>query len=193
MNPLRHDRGTAMVARVFEEARALVGATDARRVADAVQLALAAREPHMADDHDPRYLHPGRTVRVLLADVALRDVEALEIAALIESVDTDVAVRTDALDNSLIDRLAAVPHPRLADDDALEQLITADETLATAALAERLDHARHLHMRDDIPWQAFHASIRGAWIPAARRISPPLARRFEHWADAFERRLVLPL
>jgi hypothetical protein len=193
VNPLRHDRGTAMVTRVFDEARALVGATDARRVADAVQLALAVRESDMSDDHDSRYLHPGRTVRVLLADVALRDVAALETAPFIESVDAQLAVRADGLDAALIDRLAAVPRPGLDDDDALEQLITADEMLATVALAERLDHARHLHMRDDVPWQAFHASIRAAWIPAARRIAPPLARRFEHWADAFERRLVIPL
>ena len=193
MNPLRHDRGTAMVARVFEEARVLVGADDARRVIAAVHMAIAAREADMTDDHDSRYLHAGRTVRVLMADVALRDVNALVVAPLVESIDTHLAVPANALERAVAERLSAVPRPRLEDDDALEQLITTDVTLATVALAERLDHARHLHLRNDLSWPQFHASIRAAWIPAARRISPPLARRFEHWADAFERRLVLPL
>jgi hypothetical protein len=91
----------------------------------------------------------------------------------------------------MVTALAAVPKPEVGAEDIVEQLVTADERLAIVALAEKLDHARHLHMRDDLPWASLHASIRAGWITAARRISPPLARRFEHWADAFERRLVL--
>jgi hypothetical protein len=189
MSPLRFERGAAMVARVFDEARALVH-EDAARIAAAVHLALEQREEHIVDDHDPRYLHPARTVRILLADVSLRDVTALAAAPLFDSVDARLAARLDRLEPVLATAVTHIPRPD--HDDVLERLVTAEENLAIVALAERLDHARHLHMRDDLPWPAFHASIRAHWIPAARRIAPALARRFEHWADAFERRLVLP-
>ena len=193
MSVLRFDRGTAMVARVRDEARALVGEADAALVADAVQRALAHRESHVTDDHDPRYLHPARTVRILLADVALRDANALAAAGVFESLDRQLALPLAALEPNFAAVVASIPLPQAGADDVLEQLIVAEPDMAIAALAERLDHARHLHMRDDLDWPSFHAAIRAAWIPAARRVAPSLARRYEHWADAFERRLVIPL
>ena len=89
--------------------------------------------------------------------------------------------------------MAAVPRPGDGADDLLERLVIADPAVALVALAERLDHARHIHLRDDVPWAPFHADIRNIYLPAARRFSPVVARRLEHWADAFERRLILPL
>ncbi|HUF50592.1 MAG TPA: hypothetical protein VMN60_07165 [Longimicrobiales bacterium] len=191
VNSPRHERGGAMIERVHAEARAALSADDARCVRDAVAIAISAREPHVHDDHDPRYLHPGRTVRVLLMDTPLRAATALAAAALADSVDAALAAAPDAVGAAVAQLVNALPLPGAGDDDLLERLITADADAALAALAERLDQARHLHLRRDLDWDRFHASIRADYTPAARRLCPQLARRFERWADAFERRLLL--
>ena len=189
MIALRHERGAAMVRRVHAEACTLVGDADARMVRDVLEAAIAWREQTIDDDHDARYLHPARTIRVLVADAALAHATALAAAALIDSVDEALAPAALAAPPDV--QAFANGVPRYDGDDMIERLVTADPAASIVALAERLDHARHLHLRDDIEWAAFHRSIRGHYIPAARRLSPALARRFERWADAFERRLLL--
>ena len=63
-----------------------------------------------------------------------------------------------------------------------------------AVLAERLDHLRHLHLRNDLSdeWEARHAEVERAWAPFAARTDPRLVVRFDHWARTFGRRLRRP-
>lgn len=184
-------RARAMLDRVTVEAQAVLQDADASLVRGALAHALSIRDRTIDDDHDPRYLHPARTIRILIADGGCRDVTALAAAAFTDSVDAALAPTPPV--PALLDFVAGIPRPAVGADDLLERLVVADPAVALVALAERLDHARHIHMRDDVPWAPFHADIRSIYLPAARRFSPVVARRLEHWADAFERRLILPL
>jgi hypothetical protein len=185
------ERAGAMLERVASETRGVLDNAAAVTVRAALAVVLESRAAALADDHDPRLLHPARTIRILIADSDCRSADALAAAAFAESVDAHLALQPGA--GPLRALLHAVPTPgTAADDELLECIVTADHDVALIALAERLDHARHLHLRPDLDPRAFHAQVRAVYASAARRFSPRIARRFEHWADAFERRLILP-
>jgi hypothetical protein len=201
MSTALRERAAAMVARVGHEAGRVMPAADAARVREAVRGALIPRDMTHADDHDPRILAPGRVVRILIADAFCRDADVLCAAAYIDSVDPHLTGDRAVLGARAEALRAAVPLPARAfagadgaessaadDDDLVERLVTAGPNVALIALAERLDQARHLHFRPELPWSAFHAQVRGVYIPVAQRVSPPLAQRLQRWADAFERR-----
>lgn len=189
LNALR-PRARAMLERVTIEARAVLTDDEANIVRGALAEALAPRAADIEDDHDARALHPARTIRILIADGACRSVDALAAAAFVDTLDPHLApTPPTALLRSLV---SAVPRPGRDADLLLERIVTADHDVALIALAERLDHARHLHMRRDLLWPEFHAEVRAVYIPAARRLAAQIARRLERWADAFERRLILP-
>jgi (p)ppGpp synthase/HD superfamily hydrolase len=188
------ERAAAMVRRVGVEAAARLGEQDAVCVRAAVALALAYRDARIDDDHDSRCLHPARTVLILLADTTLRSPAALAAAAFVDSVDNALVPAAAELErvagSNAAALLADVP-AHVADPEALlERVISADENAALVALAERLDHARHLHLRPDLDWQTFHQGIRDVYVPSAGRLSPPLQRRLDRWAEAFGRRLL---
>lgn len=194
VNAHLRERAAAMVQRVGAEAAAGLGEAAAAGVRDAVTVALAFRDERIDDDHDTRCLHPARTVLILLADTPLRSPAALAAAPFVDSVDAGLVPDAAALERvagpGATDLLAAVP-VRAADPALLlEEIICADEAAALVALAERLDHARHLHLRPDLDWQSFHDDIRDVYLPAAGRLSPPLYRRLDRWAEAFGRRLL---
>lgn len=180
-----------MLERVRTECRAALPGDAAARVTDAVAAALAHRHTIIADTADPRLLLPARTVRILLADTACRDADALAAAPAIDSVDPHLAPPVGRLDPAARRVLKALPTAAPDAGGLLEQLVCADLEIATIALAERLDQARHLHLRPELPWAPFHHEVRTAWAPAAHRIAPGLARRLDRWADAFERRVLL--
>src|SRR5690606_2415769 len=81
-----------------------------------------------------------------------------------------------------------VPLPALAGDELLERLLAAGHDARLVALAERLDHARHLHLRPAAGWRAFHTLACETYLPVALRTDPTLARRFRWWCGQFERR-----
>jgi hypothetical protein len=185
-----------MVERVALEAAAAVGAGASGVVRDAVEAALQHRDGRLDDDHDPRLLHPARTILILLSDTDCRSACVLAAAAFVESVDRELAASPLALlrcaGRDAMAIAAAAPLPAGDDDEMLlERLVTSGEDAALAALAERLDQARHLHLRPELPWRSFHEGIERVYVPAAHRLSPALARRFERWAEAFRRRLPL--
>jgi hypothetical protein len=184
------ERARAMIERVAMEARAVLSAADADRVRAAIALSLAFRDRLVADDHDPRYLHPARTIRILIADAGCADATALAAAAFHDTIDTGLVPDPPP---DLHAFLAGLPAPHEPADRLLETLVSAEPGAAVVALAESLDHARHAHLRPDIDRDATLAAVRHAYIPAARRLAPLIARRFERWADAFERRRILPL
>jgi hypothetical protein len=193
--PALRERAEAMVRRVSLETGFLLGEQRgaAAGIAAAVAAALAARDAAVHDDHDPRLLHPARTVLILLSDAASRDADALAAAAFVDSVDGGLGPGLDALEAAAgaAARRVAEAVPALARENALEALVTAPPAAAVIALAERLDHARHLHLRPDLAWHEFHAGVEAVCIPAAARLNPMLARRFERWAEAFRARRLL--
>lgn len=183
-------RAQSMLERVTIEARAVLPESAAAVVRGALAESLQLRDARVSDDHDPRYLHPARTIRILIADGECRSIEALAAAAFVDTLDLDLV---PSVPRSPLARIVeAVPRPDLHGDELLERLVSADVDTGLVAVAERLDHARHLHMRSDLDWPSFHREIRNVYAPAARRFSSLIARRFDRWADAFERRLIMP-
>ncbi|MBR9989028.1 MAG: hypothetical protein KFH98_04685 [Gemmatimonadetes bacterium] len=184
-------RAQAMLERVTSEARAVLDEADTAILRGALAESLTLRDDRVEDDHDPRYLHPARTIRILIADGNCRSLDALAAAAFVDTVDP--ALVPPAPVTKLRTIANSVPRPAHVGEELLERLVTADVDTGLIAVAERLDHARHLHLRSDMDWRSFHVEVRSAYIPAARRFSALIARRLERWADAFERRLIIPL
>ena len=164
---------------------ALTGGMDreaARRVAATFILTMESRSD-IRTEHDPAYLHPARNALILLEDLHIRD--PLEIRA---AITFDSTRPVGVADDDIVELLRSVPMPFHDQERLLEDLIVADEAARRIALADRLDHARHLHLMPAQTWSGFHAQIVAAYLPAAVRTHPVLAARFQRWADAFARR-----
>ena len=155
-------------------------------------LAMNSRLEVLDDDRHPSYLHPGRSVLVLLQDVGRLPAEILATAAVHDTEDDDLRVSWDAvrdtLGNAVADMVESLPLP--GDERLTERLITLDEGPRLAALAERLDHLRHAHLHEDRTWwRAIHEEAGAAWVPVAERTHARLATRYRHWHRTFARRL----
>jgi len=183
------DLDRAMTARVLREARA-------RGIADqgegplgrALELAMEIRRGALTDDHDPGYLHPGRTVLILLQDTPERDPGHLAAAALVESERPPLRVAPEDIQHvvgqSIGDVVAGVPVP--PGEDLLERLLEAPPPWARIALAERLDHLRHLHLEEDPARRVrLHREAEEIYAPLAGRVDPVLARRYAWWCRMF--------
>ena len=81
--------------------------------------------------------------------------------------------------------------PRPGSDDLVERLLGLSRGVALAVLAERLDHLRHLHMREDLVdlWADTHIEVSGAWLPFCARIDKQLTVRYAHWVRTFAKRI----
>ena len=164
---------------------------DIGRVRAAHRLAMTPRIERLVDPHHPDFLHPGRTVLILILDAGFRDLAGLAAAALVESEREDLrvdrSVIRDALGPEVADWVAAVP---LDPEGLAEALVTAGKGVRTVALAERLDHCRHAKF-----WPDREARVRileqaeTTFGPVAERTDPALARRFVRWSGAFVRTL----
>lgn len=188
-------RARAMARRIAGAAEhAGLAAADVALVERAFVLAMQPRIERIADDHDPDFLHPGRTALILLEDLGCRDARTLAAGALCETARLELAVAgarvEDALGPAVRALLDEVPVPEQAGDDLLERLVTAGRDARLIALAERLDHARHLHLRPAAAWPAFHALTCGVYLPIAGRTDPTLERRFRWWCGMFARRFL---
>jgi len=194
------DRAAAMARSVVRAARSLGAVPETlERLETAHELAMEPRIARLPDDHHPAYLHPGRTVLVVLRDVGLLSGAALAAAAVLETEDRAPASEgglrvptpriESALGASVAEWAEAVPLP--GDEDAAERLVTLPSDAALVALAERLDQLRHLHLRDDLraSWASRHRETVDVWLPMAERSHPKLAARYAHWVRTFARRL----
>ena len=155
-------------------------------------LAMEPRTRTLDDDHHPAYLHPGRTVLVLLRDAAVREARVLAAGALLESRDGGLQVALDAIEEELGHGVAGLvaEAPAPGEEGLAEALVTAPEEVRLASLAEHLDHLRHLHVRGPAPdWGERLEEVEAVWLPVARRTHEGLAGRYAHWAKVFRRRL----
>ena len=145
------------------------------------------------DDHHPAFLHPGRSALILLHDIADLPEEAITLAVLHESEDEDLRPPGGCIEGVVGPEISAavadIPLP--GDEDLTERLVLLPRPVALAALAERLDQLRHLHLRADLQerWRFAHEEVELAWLPVAERTDPRLTRRFAHWTRTFARRL----
>lgn len=174
------ERATAMARRLTATGRrAGLDAPAAGGLADRFLDVLRARG--VADAQDPAYLHPARNALILMEDLGVADVAEVSAA-----IGCDGVRRwTDGASPEAAALLAAIPFPG---DALLEQLVSAAEGVRRIALADRLDHARHLHLGPAETWTAFHAETRDVWLPVAERTHAVLARRLRWWTGMFERR-----
>lgn len=230
-------RAGAMAARVADTARrAGVSEVGVRSIVAALDTAMRPRSERLDDDHHPDYLHPARTVLILLEDAGVVDPATLSAAALTETLRPELAAEVPKgpragshaqpvaeatatsrdrpareagaepdgsgkhADTSLLapgtlapgtlDILAEVPCPRTDPDTLLERLVTAPESARLVALAERLDHARHLHLGDRAAWAGLHRETCEIYLPVAERTHDVLARRLRWWCGTFAERFL---
>lgn len=188
-------RAHLMVQRVVREARDRGVAGDL--LERALALAMEIRVGSLPDEHHPALLHPGRTVLVLLGDTPEREEGRLAAAALAESLDPSLAVdpaeARRALGAAVADFLDGIPGccGRGGSGGPLEELLDAPVELSRVALAERLDHLRHLHLNPDPEVQSlWHSETVELWLPVASRVDGVLGRRYAWWCRQFGRRLL---
>lgn len=194
----RAPRAEAMASSVAATARrrGFTGA-DVVRIGRALDVAMAKRVLLIADDHDPAYLHPGRTALVLLHDVADVSPRAVVFGALLESRDRqyepDAARVPEVIDPSDLEPWTALTEAMgrgLPIEDLAADLVVLEPVLLVAVLAERLDHLRHEHLRPPrTSWAALVDEAERLWGPLADRVAPTLSRRYRHWIRTFRRRL----
>ncbi|MGK7311171.1 MAG: hypothetical protein ACN0LA_02945 [Candidatus Longimicrobiales bacterium M2_2A_002] len=187
------DRAEAMGRRLARTARRLGMDEDGQAlVLDAFRVAMEPRRSRIDEDHHPDYLHPARTALILMDDTREADPVTLAAALFTETRDPTLTAPADDLRRVSPEaaRLAAeVPVPART-ERLLEALLALPEPAARVAAAERLDHARHLHIRPREEWAGVHATTRDAYVPVTRRVDPILAARLDWWCDMFERRFL---
>ena len=189
------DRAGAMARRLAATAERLgMPPESTSLVLQAYGVAMDHRKARIDDERDPDFLHPARTVLILMDDLGETDDVTLAAAALCETRDRKLACGAElmsGLDERVTGRLAEVP--RLAGPggpDILELLVGAPEPARRIALAERLDHARHLHLRDRYEWREYHSVCCRAYAVVARRTHPVLEQRWTWWCRTFEERFL---
>ena len=170
------------------------GVNDVGLVSDAYHIAMRPRLQFLPDVFHPDMLHPARTALILIENARCTDSGLLAAAQVTETLLPELRVGSDdvaALGDDVAQIAGAVPNPLDCDRESLvEQLVTAEPEIAMIAVAERLDHARHLHMREDAAWRDYYDETVAVYLPLADRVHEELARRLERWARAFQRRLI---
>ena len=124
------DRGSAMAASVVRTARSFgVGPSGLSLVSRAHALAMEPRVRAIDDDHHPLFLHPGRSVLILLRDAGVTDAPTLAAAAVTESEDAGFRIGSGEirahLGDDVADLVVRVPLPRA--EWLAEDLVSADE------------------------------------------------------------------
>lgn len=185
------------MSRSVAAAAARLGLADADVAAlvRAHELAMAPRIARLESERDPRYLHPGRTVLVLIQDAGVGHATTLAAAALVESEFPELEVPPELIAQAVAPEVArlrdAVPVPRVAAQELAERLVVAGEAVRLIALAERLDQLRHAHLWPDIERRrAAHATATAIYLPVAERTDAALARRYRYWCRTFPRRFL---
>ncbi|MGD2070983.1 MAG: hypothetical protein PVI57_20105 [Gemmatimonadota bacterium] len=204
------DRGFHMGRRLRRSARrAGVGPGGATFLEALHACAMEPRRAALADPRHPDFLHPGRSALILLLDGGVTAVDALAATVVLDTARPGLAPPDDVVERVAaaaapdetpadgLDRVAtaraalglrrAVPRPDAT--DLTEALVVAPEPVRLVALAERLDHLRHAHLRGD-PGAARRALGQAfeVYLPVAERTHPVLARRYASWCRTFARR-----
>ena len=175
----RVDR-TAYAAGVDRSGRDLIGT--------AIEAARAPRLAVIDDDHDPDYLHPGRTAVVLLDDVGLAYPVALAAACVLDTRRNDLEPPdrevTEHVSAAVTAFRSAVPRPGSV--TLLEDLLASEPEVVLVALAERLDQVRHAHLWGDLSEaRAVYQEASEVYLKIAERTHARLAARYASWCRSF--------
>jgi (p)ppGpp synthase/HD superfamily hydrolase len=159
--------------------------------------AMTVRNEALFDDHDSRYLHPGRSALILLQDVGETDAAVLGAAIIVDSQFPELMPD----EASLRDLSAVEAHwveavlelraeiPPSGDEMLAERLVTASGRAQRAALAERLDHLRHAHIDLDLAQRRrVHEEAEAVYLGIAQRTHAELERRYRWWCRMFASR-----
>ena len=160
-------------------------------IGTAIKVAMAPRLTAIDDDHDPDYLHPGRTIVVLLDDVGLAEPVALAAACLLDTRREDL----EAPDGEVSERVGPAVTafrdavPRSGSGTLLEDLLASESDIVLVALAERLDQVRHAHLwGNPSEARAAHHEASEVYLRMAERTHAQLAARYTSWCRAFRER-----
>lgn len=186
------DRARAMAARIDRTAERLgVAPRDRDRIRAALDAVFAHRARVLPDDHHPDFLHPARSALILMDDVGVADAATLTAAVLApDKGRVAIAEPTGEAGQEAAAILDGMPGPDVPEERLLESLLAAPPAALLVALAERLDQARHLHLRDRSEWQDYHRVTCAVYAPLAARTHPVLERRFDWWCRTFQRRFL---
>ena len=185
-------RWEQMADRVDRTAHALgVDRSGRDLIGTAIEAAMARRLVVIDDDHDPDYLHPGRTVVVLLDDVGLADPVALAAASVLDTRRDDLEPPDREVTEQVSAAVTAFRNavPRSGSVTLLEDLLASEPDVVLVALAERLDQIRHAHMWEDLAEaRAAHQEASEVYLKMAERAHARLASRYTQWCRAFGER-----
>ena len=174
---------TAAAAGVDRPGRDLIG--------KAIETAMSSRLAVIDDDHDPDYLHPGRTAVVLLDDVGLADPVALAAACLLDTRRDHLELSDREVTEDVSPAVTAFRSavPRSGSVTLLEDLLASERDHILVALAERLDQMRHAHLWGDLSEaQAAHQEASEVYLKMAERTHARLAARYTSWCRHFGER-----
>jgi hypothetical protein len=188
-------RAEAMARRLLRTAARLgADAAGLDLIRRAFEVGMAPRFSKQLDDHHPDYLHPSRTALILMDDARVADPLVLAAALVTETRDASLGPDPAAVLQlgPAANVAATVPQPLGDRPELVEALVGAPAEARLVAVAERLDHARHLHLRDREEWVPYHALTREVYSPIADRTDPALAGRIAWWCTTFEERFLKP-
>jgi (p)ppGpp synthase/HD superfamily hydrolase len=157
-------------------------------IARAIEVAMSPRLAAIEDDHDPDYLHPGRTAVVLLDDVGLADPVALAAACLLDTRRDDLEPSDREVTEDVSPAVTAFRNavPRSSSVTLLEDLLASERDVVLVALVERLDQVRHAHLWGDLSEaRAAHQEASEVYLKMAERTHSKLAARYSSWCRAF--------
>lgn len=186
MAVLLRDRADAMLQRLLRTAGAY-GVPDTGLLSEAFERAMAPRIHALDDDHDPRFLHPGRTALILMDDAGFTEPHGLAAAILAETESPELGYAPEPEADDAPSLSAALAEARSLPpmeeaDELAERLLTAPESVALVALAEYLDQLRHLRLWADPERVRARSDVTaGVLVPIADRVHPVLSRRFRWW------------
>jgi hypothetical protein len=187
------ERPRAMAERLASAARREgLAATDIAHITRVYNRIIDHRAAFLPHDRYGDELHPGRSAVILLDDVGTPPAAAVVVAIVLDSEHPDWMLAEDEVRElaggdaaALLDEL---PAPADDAEHGLETLLAASTGARLAAVAERLDHARHLHLRPPGEWRAFHESIERVYAPIATRTNAMLEYRLARWSGMFRDR-----
>lgn len=195
-------RAGAMAERLAATARRMgMGEEDAEAVVHAFRLAMRPRIERLEDEHHPDFLHPARIAMILMDDAGVNAPEVVAAGILTETRDPGLAVELQALEEGAgaaaelsaitLELLRRLPTPAVEGERLLEALLESPLTVRLIALAERLDHSRHLHLRGEEEWAPYHALSCEVYAPLAAVTDPTFDRRYRWWCRTFQRRFLV--
>jgi hypothetical protein len=173
---------------------------DVEGVTTSFQMAIHLRSAYVGGEADHRFLHPARSLLVLLEDGGERGPDLLAAAPLVESVEPQlVGVEVQEAPHPIRTLLRGLPIlpgglGGTAGEDVeagwLEALVLVEPGMQRLILSEALDQLRHLHLRPDGPFRdRILRRAERVLVPLAQRAGGGLDQRFRWWWSRVGRHL----